>query len=240
MGEFDAMGSPQVRAERWLIFGMIGMVAFVLALAALHVIDFAWPASGAAEPGARVLSGTEPRHISAYALGNGAPVWYIGVFCLGLGMIAFAVGLLRLLPRAKNSRAACLLLAEAGAFILLLDIFPTDHTPLPTTIFGALHDIAAIASLSLQCAAMVLLSESGNRNPAWQQVVGSSPVWSAVATVLCIGWGFLDILPAPGYEFGAVAQRAVAVFLVYWMLMVGWRVRWLVASTSANATSTPV
>ncbi len=211
------------------------MVAFVVALVALHFVNLAWPPASS-EPGAHAFG--QPRHISAYALGHGDWIWYGGVFCLGIGMVAFALGLMRLLPQAKNSRAACWLLAEAGAFILILDIFPTDATPMPTTMFGALHDIAAIASLTLQCAAMVLLSESGSRNPAWQQVVGSSPAWAAVATVLSIGWGFLDILPAPGWEFGAVAQRAVAVFLVYWMLMVGWRVRWLVQTTAAKTSST--
>jgi len=233
------MDTDQTRAQRWLLLGLAGMVAFLVALVALHLIDFVWPTAGAAEPGSRVLSGHEPRHISAYALGNGAPVWYIGVICLGLGMMAFAMGLKRLMPRAPNSTVSCWLLFAAGCTMLLLDVFPTDHTPLPTTLYGALHDIAAISSLTLQCAAMVLLSESGNRSEAWQQVVGSSPVWSAVATILSIGWGFLDILPAPGWEFGAVAQRAVAVFLVYWMLMVGWRTRWLVTQGSLSTNYVP-
>ncbi|MES2154093.1 MAG: DUF998 domain-containing protein [bacterium] len=233
------MDPLQKRAQRMLLWGLAGMVAFLVALAALHVIDFVWPTAGAPEPGSRVLSGTEPRHISAYALGHGGPVWYAGVVCLGLGMMAFAMGLKRLLPRVRNSVASCWLLFAAGCSMLLLDVFPTDATPMPTTPWGALHDIAAISSLTLQCSAMVLLSESGSRNPAWQQVVGSSPAWSAVATVLSIGWGFMDILPAPGWEFGAVAQRAVAVFLVYWMLMVGWRARWVVQSTAATSASTP-
>jgi hypothetical protein len=233
------MQPPHIRAQRWLIAGLGGMVAFLVALTALHVIDFVWPIAGAAEPGSRVLSGTEPRHISAYALGHGAPVWYAGVFLLGLGMILFGFGLKRLLPPVKNSVASCWLLIAAGGCMLMLDVFQTDPTPLPSTWYGALHDLAAIASLTLQCSAMVLLTESGNRDPAWQQVVGSSPAWPGVATVLSIGWGFLDVLPAPGWEFGAVAQRAVAVFLVYWMLMVGWRVRWLVANTAAAPVTVP-
>src|SRR6185436_11759555 len=119
----------------------------------------------------------------------------------------------------------------AGLTMLLLDVFKTDATPYHFTTAGALHDVAAVTSLTLQCAAMVLLSEAGNRDPAWQRIVGSSPVWSASATVLSIGWGFLDILPEPGWEFGAVVQRAVAVFMVYWMLMVGWRLRYLVSTS---------
>lgn len=233
------MPTPQVRAQRWLTFGMAGMAVFLVGLAVVHLQNFFFPPTAgevASNPHAWVLG--QPRHVSAYALGVGEEVWFASVLVLGLGMVAFAIGLRRLMPRATNSAAACWLLGMAGVMVLLLDVFPTDPVHPPVTMPGILHDVAAIVSLTLQCSAMVLLTQTGNRNAAWHQVVGASPAWAATATVLSIGWGMLDIMPlVPAYSFGAAVQRGVGVFLVFWMLMVGWRVRWLVTSADARATT---
>jgi hypothetical protein len=237
------MLSSHVRAQRLLVWGMLGMLAFLIALAALHVINVVWPPSAEtlkANPGAWVLG--QPRHISAYALGPGSQVWFVGVIALGLGMMAFAVGLVNAMPRAKHTRISCWLLAAAGLTMLFLDVFKTDAVPYAFSTAGALHDLAAVASLTLQCSAMVLLSESGNRDPTWQRVVGASPAWSAVAIVLSLAWGFLDAIFSPfepAWKLGAAVQRAVGVFVVFWMLMVAWRARNLVAQGEVQPSSVP-
>jgi hypothetical protein len=223
----------RAQAERWLLVGIGGLALFLATLATLHALEWLHLAQPAVlRPNSVFLA--QPRHISAYALGSYSWLWYGGVLGLGTGMIAFAVGLDGLLPRVQNGRGAMWLLAEAGALVLILDVFPTDHSPLPETVPGALHDLAAIGSLLLQGASMVLFSAAGGRHPAWQATVGSSPAWAAGATILAIGWGLLDILPAPFWEMGAIAQRALAVFLVGWMLMVAFKARGLAASSEAH------
>ncbi|HEX2065179.1 MAG TPA: DUF998 domain-containing protein, partial [Candidatus Thermoplasmatota archaeon] len=109
-----------------------GFALFLACQVALHVRNLdAWP-----------------RHISSFAHLSWGGLWTLGIVALGLGVAALAHAAALLLPRSQEARWAVASFAVVAAAVLLLAVFPTDVTPLPSTLGGYVHDIAAVTAVT--------------------------------------------------------------------------------------------
>ncbi|HUR62510.1 MAG TPA: DUF998 domain-containing protein [Candidatus Thermoplasmatota archaeon] len=196
---------------------LAGFLAFGAAMAALHFLNW----------------GAQPRHMSNFVFQSGGWLWSLAILSITLGLASLASVLRELSPRDKDVRLGTALLWGAGATFLLLALFPTDPTDWPTTFGGYLHVLAAIASITLESSAMLVLVDAGRRDPRLGAVTGRSYAWPA--TIMGVGylWGFSDGLE---WAINPLVQRLMAVLMVGWLLLVTVRLQASLASQAAPAS----
>ncbi|MHB8633832.1 MAG: DUF998 domain-containing protein [Thermoplasmatota archaeon] len=153
-------------------------------------------------------------------------MWDAGLASLACGLVLMGRGLRRLLPFHRDARWACRLLTAAGGAVALMVLFPTDEGALPSSATGWIHDVAAIAAVAAQGAAMLLMVDAGRGargSPAWAAVAGRSWGWPACAVTLAFLWGFGDL--TKWWPLSSVVQRLLAATMAGWLIAVAVRAR---------------
>jgi hypothetical protein len=207
-----AMPSAHLRLRA----ALAGFAAFFAAMAALHVLN----------------QGHWPRHMSSFVFERAGWLWTAAILSITLALGSLASVLRELAPADRDLRIGTGLLRAAGATFLVLAVFPTDPEPWPFTFPGYLHVLAAIASITLQAAAMLVLVDAGRRNPHLGPVTGTSFAWPATAMAVGFLWGFSDGLDWP---VSPAVQRLMAVLMVGWLALVTLRLRAFVAAQDPHA-----
>jgi hypothetical protein len=180
---------------------MGGFLAFFVAMAALHVLNW----------------GAVPRHMSNYFFQRGGWLWTAAILAITMGLGCLASVLRDLAPQDRDVRLGTSLLLAAGGTFLILAVFPTDPTDWPTTFGGYMHVFAAIASITLQAAAMLVLVDAARRVPHLGVVLGRSFAWPATTMAVGYLWGFSDGLD---WAISPLVQRAMSILMVGWLLLV--------------------
>jgi len=195
-----------------------GFTVFLLALAALHVLN--WDRL--------------PQHMSAFVFARDGWLWDVGVLALTLALAAVA-SVLPEVSKDRDVRLCANLLWAASATILILEVFPTDPGLWPTTAAGYLHVLAAIASITLQATVMLVLVDAGRRDPRLAAIAGRTFAWPAVAMAIGFLWGFSDGF---GWPISTLVQRVLSVLMVGWLALLAIRLDASLAA-SPDAVSTP-
>lgn len=187
-----------------------GFLTFFVAMVALHLLNW----------------GALPRHMSNYFFLRGGWLWTVSILAITVGLGCLATLLRELAPRDRDVRLGTALLWGAGVTFLVLAVFPTDPTDWPTTFGGYMHVFAAIASITLQAAAMLVLVDAGRRDPTLGAVTGRSFVWPGTTMAVGYLWGFSDGLD---WSFSPLVQRAMSILIVTWLVVVTVRLQAILA-----------
>jgi hypothetical protein len=190
-----------------------GFAGFLAALAALHLLNY----------------GRNPWHMSEFVFGRDAWLWDLGILGLTAALACLASVLRESFPKVRDVRLCSNLLWAAAAMVLVLEVFPTDPAPWPTTARGYLHVLAAIASITLQAIVMLVLVDAGRRDPRLGEVTGTSFAWPAVAMAIGFLWGFSDGLDWP---ISPLVQRVMSVLMVAWLARLALRLQAALATGS--------
>jgi hypothetical protein len=217
------------QAARWMMrLGAASVGVFCAAVVLLHVAYW----------------NNLPRHLSSFV--HMPPVgwlWTVGLLGLGFGTLSVAAGLWPSLAGGYGTRAALSFLAVGGVFVLLMAAFPTDRNlqpDHPTTPIGIIHDSAAVAATSFQCAAMYAFAYAGRRYPVWQQLTGSSTSVAHLTMALAFTWmGFDAASLAWMNSIGSLAQRVLVLLMAAWTIRLGWRALGLGATALGTPTPAP-
>jgi cytochrome c biogenesis protein CcdA len=164
-----------------------------------------------------------PRHISSFVYESWGSLWTLGLVAVTVALAALAYAASTLLPRTPEARWAVASLVVAAASTFLMAAFPTDVTDYPSTPSGYVHDFAAVAAVTFQCATMFFTVLAGRADPLWRLAAGESPAWPWVASALGVAWSLGDLTPF--WRLAALVQRLLCAVMAVWLLALAWRVR---------------
>jgi hypothetical membrane protein len=157
--------------------------------------------------------------ISDLALGPLGWVQDAGLYCLGVGVLAFAAGLSLVLSQKWQARLGELLLLLIGIALLLAAFFHTDPPGNHSTLHGNIHGYASFTAIFVSVPAVFLVAFAVKDN---RRLFIYSLAAGVFQVVFDIGRGRL---PADWTFFGlherlVVANALVWVAVVSWVLMV--------------------
>ena len=159
--------------------------------------------------------------ISEYALGSFGWVQMIDFLAAGVGAIALALTLTRVVN--DPGRIAPILIGSFGGCILLIAFIPTDGPGLTTTL-GQVHGLIAFSGFALLIAGMFVIARKFRSDTAWNALRRPTIAWAgtALATLL--------LMPNTGTSLQGLGQRIFVVVIFSWMLAMAYHARSLARS----------
>ena len=215
-------------ATRLATIGSLGVAAFVVLVAALHVLD----------PDRDPVSIT----VSEYVLGPYGWLLSFAALAFGLGILAITVALAGILP-SPRPRVGLTALALAGLGMVVVGAFPTDPIdptdPHFVTTAGTIHAAAGILSFTCFALAAPLLARSTAR-------ATNTPALCRLAVVPLIGYvlfwatGILDSQLGGLFNSRSatgLGERLMAVTFIIWLLAISVSVRRAAAQVQPTSSS---
>ena len=147
-------------------------------------------------------------------------VMNFGFIVLGVLTLCFARGVYRVLGRRSGARMVWLLLAACGAFVVLSGLFQDDpRLPgQPGTLEGALHSAFGSVAFFALLIAMLAITKSVHRDPAWSGFTRLSVGIAAFAFALSL------FISAQALEpFEGLLQRFLYGALLVWVEAIAFR-----------------
>jgi hypothetical protein len=157
--------------------------------------------------------------ISLYALGPQGVVQAAAIVAVGLGSIALAAGLQRVVPARPGAAAGSLCVALWGGSIAVAGLVPFDPDP-PVSFAGAVHDAAGTAANLFLVLGIALLSRPMAGDPRWRPLGAASVPLAALALAVVV----VANLGRPAVPWG-IGQRAYVLLLLGWLVDAGLRLR---------------
>ena len=179
--------------------GAVGVGAFILALTALHVL----------EPDLSVVD----EYLSVYALSDYGWLSRAADLAMGIGIVAIALGLRKILAPGKRVTASWALILVAGLGFIVSGSFDTDPTnTAEATTSGAIHDLGGyISMLSLMTATWLLrgVFKRDTRN----HPLARTQHWFAILMTAAL-LAFVVSEPILG-----LTQRALVITVAAWLIV---------------------
>ena len=188
----------------WLTIGCLAW--FVAAVVVLHLL----------RPDVDVLS----RVTSEYAVGPYGFLMSSAYVAISVALVALGLGLGRALSVPARRSAGVVLLFLAALGVMVASFFPIDvGAPKPVTFSGRMHRFGAIVGFVSMTLSPLLLARSFRRDDSWRDLSWPGVV---VGTLGLLGFAAIQIVLLER-GLGGIAQRAVLVIVVAWMMMVALR-----------------
>ena len=182
---------------------LLGVGTFMVGVALLHLLK-------------RDLSPTQ-HFISEYALGDFGWVQRIDFLAVGLGTIALALTLSRVV---KNpGRIAPIFIGCFGVSALLVAFVQIDG-PQPITTEGQAHEMISAIGFVLLLTGMFVMAKKFRSDAAWSALRTPTIVWAVIASTTFV---FMMVL-------GGVGQRIFIASCFSWMLAIAYHARRLARS----------
>lgn len=155
--------------------------------------------------------------ISDYAVGPYGEIMSSAFISMSLGALFLLAGLIRLGPKTAFFRLSLVFLAVfvPGAFVAAL--FPTDLPGAPSTAHGRIHDLDATLNFLSLIVAAALLSIGFGGDEKWRSFRARA-LLIAVCVVAAFATLFLTVNSHYRHSLGGLANKALALFLLAWLL----------------------
>ena len=191
------------RAYLAATISFVGVGTFMVGVALLHLLK-------------RDLSPTQ-HFISEYALGDFGWIQRMDFLAVGVGTIALALTLSRVV---KNpGRIAPIFIGLFGVSALLVAFVQIDG-PQPITTEGQAHEMISAIGFVLLISGMFVIARKFRSDPAWSALRRPTIAWAVTASVFFV---FMMIL-------GGIGQRIFIVACFSWMLAMAYHARSLARS----------
>lgn len=185
--------------------GVVGVGAFALALAALHLL----------EPDLSVVD----EYLSVYALGDYGWLSRAADLAMGFGIIAIALGLRETLAEGKRATATWVLILIAGLGFIVSGIFDTDPTnTAEATTSGAIHDLGGYISMFSLMIATWLLRGVFKRDSRHHPLARTQHWFAILMTAALLA--FVASEPILG-----LTQRALVITVAAWLIVLAAYIR---------------
>ena len=154
--------------------------------------------------------------ISEYALGSFGWVQAIDFLAAGVGAIALALTLTRVVT--DPGRIAPILIGSFGVCILVLEFIPADGPERITTV-GKAHGLIALSGFALLISGMFVSARRFRSDTAWSALRRPTIAWAgtALATLL--------VMINLGTSLQGIGQRIFVVVIFSWMLAMAYHAR---------------
>jgi hypothetical protein len=150
--------------------------------------------------------------ISSLALTRLGFIQTIGFLAIGILIEIFTAGLLFNIRGVRGFRFSIGLLVFFGFMLLLIGAFRTDPVAGPTTTEGTIHGITSIGAFWVFPVAILIISPSLKKDPAWRSLFPYSIIAGLLAIVLVI---ILGVLPNEASWFGLLERILVANMIIW-------------------------
>jgi hypothetical protein len=150
--------------------------------------------------------------ISSLALTRLGFIQTIGFLAIGILIEIFTAGLLYNIRGVRGFRFSIGLLVFFGFMLLLIGAFRTDPVGAPTTTEGTIHGITAIGAFWVFPVAVLVISPSLKRDPAWKILFLYSIIAGFLAIVFVI---ILGVLPNEASWFGLLERLLVGNMIIW-------------------------
>jgi hypothetical protein len=150
--------------------------------------------------------------ISSLALTRLGFIQTIGFLAIGILVEIFTAGLLYNIRGVWGFRFSIALLVFFGFMLLLIGAFRTDPVGGPTTTEGIIHGITAIGAFWVFPVAVLVISPSLKRDPAWKNLFLYSIIAGLLAIVFVI---IIGVLPDDASWFGLLERILVANMIIW-------------------------
>jgi len=179
-----------------------------------------------------------PAHhmISEYSTGPYGLVMRSAFLAMGIGCMAFSIGLFRSGPAAILARISAFLLGVAALGLVTSAIFNMDLPGAPVTQAGEIHDMSFLVNVVSLLLAILLFSAACGRDERWRSFQRTSLL---LAGLIVIAFVLQFLSFRKGAPFG-LANRFLLVTLFAWIFATSFRLRAIAASRplpSASPTS---
>lgn len=209
--------------------GLAGIGTFVVAVVAMHLI--------------RPDLDPMDRTISEYALGGSGWLMTVAWFAGGAGVLALALGLHRSLAPGDGVRLSVwLMVITALVGFVASGVFRTDVPDAEgvtgATVAGQLHDGAGLVGFVALLVAAFVLRGVFARNPGWQDLSLPTRWFTRAMVAMFVARVSMVIVRLPGSA--GLVQRILWLFMLAWLVLIGWRLRQLGHSPARTHEPRPV
>lgn len=153
--------------------------------------------------------------MSGYANGPSGNLMTFAFYALGFGSIAIGFRLTRSTTRTWVPRTVSTALVVAGATLILAGVFEVERPGVPDTVQESIHSNGAIAGFVLIVAAMVVFPYICSNDARWRQLL----VPCLICAILAVGAAAFSPA-APNTTIAGLAQRALAIVVFGWVLLI--------------------
>ena len=191
------------RAYLAATIALIGVATFMVGVALLHLLK-------------RDLNPTQ-HFISEYALGDFGWIQRVDFLAVGVGTIALALTLSRVVK--DPGRIAPIFIGLFGVSAVAVAFVQIDG-PQPITTEGQAHEMISAVGFVLLISGMFVMARKFRNDPAWSALRRPTIAWAVTASVFLV---FMIIL-------GGIGQRIFIVACFSWMLAMAYHARSLARS----------
>lgn len=187
------------RHRRLSLLALLGTVAFLACLLALHVLT---------------ITRSPPQHMSDYARTRYGALFVAGAYAFLLAVISAILCLRRTLPRHRSSTFGVGLLLMGVPFGFLVATFPVDPTGVDT-VAGEIHQWSVMPLFFFVTAAMLALVPGLRAHPRWRPLSNFSLATGLIAALAQTAYLLSELYDRP---LVGVSQRLIVLAILSWFL----------------------
>jgi hypothetical protein len=187
------------RHRRLSLLALLGTLAFLACLLALHVLT---------------ITRTPPSHMSDYARTRYGSLFVAGTYAFLLAVLSAVLCLRRTLPPGKSSTAGVGLLLLGVPFGFLVATFPVDPTGVDT-VSGEIHKWSVPPLFFFVTAAMLVLVPGLRAHPRWRPLSNFTLAMGLLAALAQTAYQLSEMWDA---ELVGVSQRAIVLAILSWFI----------------------
>jgi hypothetical protein len=187
------------RHRRLSLLALLGTVAFLACLLALHVLT---------------ITRSPPQHMSDYARTRYGALFVAGAYAFMLAVVSAMLCLRRTLPPGKSSTFGVGLLLLGVPFGFLVATFPVDPTGVDT-VAGEIHQWSVMPLFFFVTAAMLVLVPGLRAHPRWRPLSNFTLAMGLVAALAQTAYLLSELYDRP---LVGVSQRLIVLAILSWFL----------------------